>query len=144
MKNVISFLLVIAICCGCKDHDNQTPVEPPVPSQLELRRTEVVEWLNMMEEAGLKEYAELGRTMLSSSKIIFVRPPYLDAEFNAWADIGERRILINEPMWSRYPERLDRATILLHELIHVHSKEITHAGPWWSAQDDFRKYWGGK
>lgn len=33
------------------------------------------------------------------------------------------------------------ALLLLHELIHVRSGEQTHLGPWWSAQDEFRRYY---
>jgi hypothetical protein len=44
-------------------------------------------------------------------------------------------------MFERYPTMLDQATIFLHELIHIRSGEVTHLGPWWVAQDQFRVYY---
>jgi hypothetical protein len=101
----------------------------------------VEEWIAMIEDAGMAEYAELGRELLAQGRVRIVSPPLLDAGFNAFAHINTREVWINTPMFDRYPDTLDRATIFLHELIHIRSGEITHNGPWWSAQDRFRVYY---
>ncbi|MGC9319601.1 MAG: hypothetical protein ACP5KN_16340 [Armatimonadota bacterium] len=95
----------------------------------------------MIEEAGFPEYAELGRELLADGQVKLVSPPTLEAGFNAFAWIDAREIWINEPMFERYPDVVDQATIFLHELIHIKSGECTHLGPWWSAQSEFHSYW---
>ena len=103
---------------------------------------EVEVWIGMIEEAGLTEYSEIGWELWKAGRIQFVRPPYLSEEFNAWADFHyPYTILINEPMWTRYPERLDRASILLHELVHIRTLEMTHYCPYWTDVARFREYW---
>ncbi len=94
----------------------------------------------MIDEAGLTEYADLGRELLAQGKVRIVSPPELSEPFNAFAWLNTREIWINTPMFERYPDVLDQATIFLHELIHIHSGECTHVGPWWSAQSEFRAY----
>ncbi len=101
----------------------------------------VNEWIEMIDEAEMTEYAQLGRDLAAQDRVRFVSPPTLDANFNAFAHIDTREIWINEPMFERYPDVLDQATIFLHELIHIYSGECTHSGPWWSAQSEFRAYY---
>ena len=135
-------VVLILLLPGCRDHPEPvTPVQPRPPSVAEQRQAEVGVWCDMIEQAALSEYANLGRRMHAQGRVRFVRPPALDAEFNAFADVRAGEVWINEPMWSRYPDRLDRATILLHELIHLHSGELSHYGPWWADQERFRQYW---
>ena len=98
------------------------------------------EWIDMIEEAGLPEYAQLGRTLLAQGRVRVVTPPTLHVDINAYAFINTREIWINTPMFERYPDVIHRATIFLHELIHIHSGEATHLGPWWVAQDQFFVY----
>jgi hypothetical protein len=146
MRTLAALAIVALVALvGCRDSDERR-YEPPPPTQEELRIKQVREWLDMIDEAGLSDHADLGRTMLAEGRIEFVTPPTpLPSEFNAWADLREpRRVLLNEPLWERYPDTLDRATILLHELIHIRSGEQTHRGPWWSAQTEFRRYWDAR
>jgi hypothetical protein len=99
------------------------------------------QWISMIEEAGLKDYADLGRQLTATKKIIFVSPPTLNTSFNAFSWVPQKEVWINSPMLSRYPKATDQAEILLHELIHIKSGETTHSGPWWDAQTEFRQYW---
>ncbi|HCA47808.1 MAG TPA: hypothetical protein DEP45_10775 [Armatimonadetes bacterium] len=101
----------------------------------------VADWIDMIDSAGLSEYAQLGRELLAQGKVSMVSPPMLDADYNAFAHVNTREVWINRPMFERYPTMLDQATIFLHELIHIHSGEVTHFGPWWIAQDQFRVYY---
>jgi len=142
------FVLIAALCAIAGCHREQTPVQGPAmqwrppENTRAARMREVREWLDMIAQAGLTEYAQLGREMLERGAIEVVEPPRLDARFNAWTFLGARpHVWLNAPMWERYPDRIDRATILLHELIHVRSGEQTHLGQWWSAQDEFRRYY---
>lgn len=116
----------------------RVPDAPPAP-----RSTTAVanEWIDMIEEAGLTEYAELGREILRTGSLRIVSPATLNADFNAFAHINTREIWISTLMFERYPSDLDQATIFLHELIHIKSGEITHLGPWWSAQSAFRAFY---
>jgi hypothetical protein len=99
------------------------------------------EWIEMIEDAGMPEYAQLGRELLEQGRVRIVSPPTLEWRFNAFAHINTRQVWINTPMFERYPDMLDHATIFLHELIHIRSGEITHNGPWWSTQSEFRVYY---
>jgi hypothetical protein len=141
-RTLLLTIVALMILAGCRDKN----VHPPPPEKPNTRVAQVREWLDMIDEAGLSDHADLGRTMLAEGRIEFVTPPTpLPSEFNAWADLREpRRVLLNEPLWERYPDTLDRATILLHELIHIRSGEQTHRGPWWSAQTEFRRYWDAR
>lgn len=142
-RSAISILcLSLLLLTGCHDRrEPVTPTKPQPPSQAEQRRAEVQTWCDMIEEACLSDLAALGRRMHAQGRVRFVRPPLLDAEWNAFADVRAGEVLINEPLWSRYPDTLDRATIFLHELIHIRSGEMSHYGPWWAAQEMFRQYW---
>ena len=141
MKRLTAIAIVLVLA-GCKERREPVePAQPRPPSVAELRNAEVETWCDMIEEACLSDLAALGRRLHAQGRVRFVRPPYLDTEFNAFADVRAGEVWINEPMWSRYPDRLDRATILLHELIHLHSGELSHYGPWWAAQEMFRQYW---
>jgi hypothetical protein len=103
--------------------------------------TVVKEWIAMIDEAGMTDYAQLGRELLAQDQVRIVSPPELAPDFNAFAYINTREIHLNTPMFERYPDVLDQATIFLHELIHISSGECTHSGPWWSAQSEFRTYY---
>ncbi|MFP4250940.1 MAG: hypothetical protein ACLFU7_14865 [Armatimonadota bacterium] len=119
-----------------------TPSEPTrTPSGTSTINALADDWIDMIEAAGMGEYAQLGRELLARGNVRIVSPPELDARFNAFAHINTREIWINTPMLQRYPDVLDRATIFLHELIHIRSGEVTHGGPWWSAQSEFRAYY---
>ncbi len=119
-----------------------TPSEPTrTPSSTSTINTLAGEWIDMIDAAGMTEYAQLGRELLAQGDVRIVSPPELDARFNAFAHINTREVWINTPMFQRYPDVLDRATIFLHELIHIRSGEVTHGGPWWSAQNEFRAYY---
>ncbi|NLE61254.1 MAG: hypothetical protein GX616_23135, partial [Planctomycetes bacterium] len=103
-------------------------------------------WIDLIEAAGAQnpafyEYAELGRQLVARDKVVLVSPPTLGAGFNAFAWIEEREIWINEPMFTRYPSVIDQATIFLHEMIHIMTGEVTHAGPAWSLQDEFAMFY---
>jgi hypothetical protein len=95
----------------------------------------------MIEEAGFADYARLGSEMVASGRVKMVSPPELGENFNAFAFVDTDEIWINRPMFDRYPDVVDQATIFLHELIHIKSGECTHNGPWWSAQGEFHAYW---
>ncbi|MGI5819792.1 MAG: hypothetical protein ACOX9R_17040 [Armatimonadota bacterium] len=128
--------------CGGAIHPAEgRPIEAATPDAMTPTAVMVNEWIEMIETAGMTEYAQLGRELLAQGRVRIVSPPALDAGFNAFAHINTREIWINTPMFDRYPEVLDRATIFLHELIHIRSGEITHNGPWWSAQNEFRVYY---
>lgn len=101
----------------------------------------LVQWASLIEQAGLPEYAALGRQLSSGGKAIFVSPPTLGETFNAFSWIAQKEIWINSPLFSRYPKATDQAEIFLHELIHLKSGEASHVGPWWSALDEYRQYW---
>lgn len=98
------------------------------------------QWIEMIAQAGLSRYAALGSDLVSQGRVRLVAPPTLDANYNAFAWLDSGEIWINRPMFERYPDVLDQATIFLHELIHIDSTEQTHLGPWWSAQSEFRAY----
>lgn len=135
--------LVISGCGG----GTMAPAQYPAPPTQTSSRPDIpnyhapTEWIEMIATAGLGEYAELGRTMLAEGRVRIVAPPVLDANYNAFAWLDANEIWINEPMFARYPDVLDQATIFLHELIHVKSTEQTHFGPWWSALSEFRAYY---
>ena len=99
------------------------------------------EWIALIETAGLMDYANLGRELLSEQRVKLVAPPLLDEQFNAYSWIADREIWINTPMFARYPGIVEQATIFLHELIHISSMQSTHTGPAWAAQDQFAVYW---
>lgn len=111
------------------------------PQTLTPASAMVNEWIEMIDEAGFCDYAQLGREMLQQGRVIIVSPTTLGDNFNAFAHINTREIWLNTPLFERYPDVLDQATIFLHELIHIHSGEATHNGPWWSHQDEFRVYY---
>lgn len=103
------------------------------------------EWIELLEVAGAAnptfyEYADLGRQLLANDKVKFVSPPTLGDQFNAFCWIEDQVIWINEPMFARYPDVIEQATIFLHEMIHIKSGEVTHDGPWWSLQNEFETY----
>lgn len=103
-------------------------------------------WIELIEAAGTQnpvfyEYAELGRQLVAQGNVVIVSPPTLDESFNAFSWIVEREIWINEPMFTRYPSVIDQATIFLHEMIHIMTGEVTHAGPAWSLQDEFAMFY---
>lgn len=97
-------------------------------------------WIELIEAAGLSEYATLGRQLEAAGKITVVGPAALDESYNAFSWIADRKIWINSPMFGRYPDVMDQAEIFLHELIHIQSGEMSHQGPWWSAQSQFRTW----
>lgn len=99
------------------------------------------EWIALIQTAGLQEYADLGRQLVKEGKVKIVSPPTLDVSYNAYSWNSEEEIWINSPIFSRYPDIVQQATIFLHELIHIKYGEETHNGPWWSAQDQFVTYW---
>lgn len=99
------------------------------------------EWIALIEAAGLKDYADLGRELISLRKIRFVRPPTLMSDYNAYAFVPEHLIWINEPLFDRYPDIVQQAAIFLHEMVHISSGELSHVGPWWGITDDFEAYW---
>lgn len=99
------------------------------------------QWIALIETAGFQDYADLGRQLVREGKVTVVTPPTLDAQFNAYSWISDKEIWINAPMFTRYPDITQQATIFLHELIHIRSAESTHTGPWWSVQDQFAVYW---
>lgn len=115
----------------------------PTPDAMTPTAAVANEWIEMIDDAGMTEYAQLGRELLAQGRVRVVSPPRLDVSFNAFAYINTREILINTPMFERYPDLLDQATIFLHELIHIRSGELTHSGPWWSAQSEFRAHYQG-
>lgn len=117
--------------------ESATPAQPSHRSDIPNYHAPS-EWVEMIAAAGLAEYAALGRRMLDEGRVRIVAPPSLDANYNAFAWLDSNEIWINEPMFERYPDVLDQATIFLHELIHIKSTEQTHLGPWWSAQSEFR------
>lgn len=140
-----SMLISASLMVGCGGAASDVaPIEDSAgehqPSAVMQPAAVAEDWADMIEEAGLDEYAELGRRMLHQGRVRFVEPPELEQHFNAFAWINRREIWINEPMFERYPDVLDQATIFLHELIHIKSGECTHNGPWWSAQSEFYGY----
>lgn len=99
------------------------------------------EWISLIDQAGLTEYAALGRELSAQGRIRLVSPPLLDARFNAFSFLTDREVWINTPLFTRYPSLVDQTTIFLHELIHIAHNEASHNGSWWSAQDQFTNYW---
>lgn len=142
----VTMLLTISHLAGCGgsvgDTGDTLPGGLPDPPT-EMRPTAALanDWIAMIEEAGLCEYAQLGRELLAQDRVRMVAPPMLDADYNAFAHVNTREIWLNRPMFERYPTMLDQATIFLHELIHIRTGEVTHLGPWWVAQDQFRVYY---
>ncbi len=102
------------------------------------------EWIALLEQAGLREYAALARELVRDDKVIVVTPAQLDGQVNSFAWITEREIWINAPMFSRYPDIGHQATIFLHELIHIQSGEASHEGAWWAIQDQFAVWWADR
>ncbi len=125
-----------------KDGSETTPTEPSRTPDTTTHTAQVTnEWIDMIDQAGMADYAQLGRDLLAQNRVKIVSPPTLGERFNAFAHINTREVWINTPMFERYPDVLDQATIFLHELIHIHSGEMTHNGPWWSVQNEFRVYY---
>lgn len=138
------------ILYGCQDGGKpQTPQETPIvypdyptntphyPLTTMEQKLLVDEYIKIIKKAGFPDYADLAADMQRKRKIIFVRPPGLTEEFNAWADIQTKEIWLNKPMFDRYPHIAHQTTIFFHELIHIKSTELTHFGPWWKDQDVF-------
>jgi len=134
--------LLLAGCGGdfALPDSQSTPAAPQTPAWDVPNYHSPDQWIEMIAQAGLSRYAALGRALVSQGRVILVTPPMLDHNYNAYAWLDTEEIWINAPMFERYPDVLDQATIFLHELIHVDSTEQTHFGPWWSAQSDFRAY----
>lgn len=147
-KNLFLFIIVailVLLFVGCKRHKKVEPTEAPPPQHnndiVNSPEQLVFTWIYLIENAGFNEYAALAKYMMSEGRIKFVAPPMLDADYNAFTWLDTDEIWINKPMFTRYPNVLDQATIFLHELIHIKSREQTHNGPWWSAQDEFLAYY---
>ena len=146
-----ALLLAAATCSslltGCGGATAGATTTPAAPPASQTRAVDIPnfhqpsEWVSMIAEAGFADYAALGSELLAAGRVEIVSPPELDEDFNAYAFINTREIWINEPMFTRYPDVVDQATIFLHELIHIQSGECTHSGPWWSAQSEFYTYW---
>jgi len=98
-------------------------------------------WIELIAQAGLQSYADLGSQVDVARKVILVSPPTLSETFNAFTWINEGEIWINSPMFERYPDVVDQGEIFLHELIHLSSGETSHEGPWWSDLTLYRAYW---
>ena len=148
--SIITVLILSCILVGCREKNiDKYPPPPPIetpeypdltphfPMNVAQRKLLIQEYNDMINRAGLIKYAELGQKMQREGRVKFVVPPRLDSRFNAYANIGAGEIWLNKPMYDRYPRITHQATIFLHELIHIDSKEMTHRGEWWSAQDEF-------
>jgi len=99
------------------------------------------EWVSLIDAAGFPEYAALGRQLIANRTILLVSPPTLPENYNAYAFIPERRVWINSPMFTRYPNIVQQAAIFLHEMVHIKTGESTHNGEWWAIPDQFEAYW---
>ena len=99
------------------------------------------ELLHLIEMAGIDDYAAFGRSLLRAGKVKIVSPPDLPENYNAYAWIREGEIWINTPMFQRYPNIIDQATIFLHEMVHIKWNIVTHEGPMWHVLSDFRRFY---
>lgn len=135
--------VVMMLVAGCGGGGGTTATETGFPASLTNYHSPA-QWCELIETAGLEKYAELGRKLEREGKIKFVKPPTLDAGYNAFSWIDEGEIWINSPLFANYPQIRDQAEIFLHELIHIDSGEATHEGPWWSAQAQFRAYFASE
>ena len=149
-----ALLLAAAACStlmtGCGGAATGATTSPASPPASQTRTMDIPnyhapsEWVSMIAQAGFTEYAQLGSSLIARGRVSIVSPPTLPESFNAYAFIYDSEIWINEPMFARYPDVLSQATIFLHELIHIHSQEASHEGPWWSAQNEFYTYWANQ
>jgi hypothetical protein len=158
---LVALLVPMLLISGCKNEPQEpkdppisepepTPEPPPPPNITDMtpsfptnaRQEEelLMTYTQMIRSAGFFEYSDIALNMIGNNKIHFVVPPELDSRFNAWADLGRKEILLNKPMYDRYPLITHQATIFFHELIHINTGEITHNGPWWRDQDKFAEW----
>ena len=64
-------VVLILLLPGCRDHPEPvTPVQPRPPSVAEQRQAEVGVWCDMIEQAALSEYANLGRRMHAQGRAV--------------------------------------------------------------------------
>jgi len=144
--SVVPLLLVVSTAVvglvGCGGGVAQSDVPSGLPSGVHLPNyNPPSRWIELIAQAGLQSYADLGSQVDAARKVILVSPPTLDQTFNAFTWINEGEIWINSPLFARYPDVVDQGEIFLHELIHLSSGETSHEGPWWSDLTVYRDYW---
>jgi len=136
---VLIGLISIALS-GCK------PDGPPVGMNgLPLIRPTVLAWCGYIEQAGLADWADYGRALLDKrGGVRFVSGGVLPENYNAYTEYQAGEVWINKPMFARYSDPHDQGEIYLHELVHLRTGVMSHAGPWWAPVGLYRDFWRGK
>jgi hypothetical protein len=148
---VLVICLTVVVLAGCGGGGGEAPAasrahgsSPGYPAEIPNFHSPE-QWIELIDDAGsvnsaFYEYADLGRRLLADGAVKFVSPPTLGEQFNAFCWIDTEEIWINEPMFARYPDVVEQASIFLHEMIHIKTGEVTHDGPCWSLPNEFESY----
>lgn len=117
MKIFRAFLVVVLLCAlaGCKQD----------LAEVGERSREVNVLLSIISDAGMVDWAAFGKRLQANGRIRVVDETVLPPEFNAYSFVRERVIWINGVMFQRY-DKIEQAEILLHELVHIKTGELTH------------------
>ncbi len=81
--------------------------------------------IDTIAEVGMTDWADYGRDLQRRGRIRVVTTDELDPKFNAFAFIDKECIWYSEIAFERY-DHVDQAEILLHEMVHLRTGEITH------------------
>ena len=137
MRNLRILITVLTLfLVGCKQNQ---PAPTPIPPPANYHSPTAC--VNLIRLAGFEAHAKIIDGMIAAKKIILVTPPTLNDSINAYAWIPQKEIWINTPLFARYPDIREQASIILHEVIHIESQEQTHEGPMWKDIQVFEVYW---
>ena len=81
--------------------------------------------LGIIEQAGMGDYAAYGRDLQARGRLRIVTTDQLDPALNAFTWNTDDCIWYGEIAFTRY-DRVDQAEILLHEMVHLRTGEVTH------------------
>jgi len=119
---IVVAVFAISLLSGCDGGQNFGPdvrsIGKPDPRFGQM--------LDLIAGLGMTNWADFGRGLNQSGRIRLVTTVELDPEFNAFSWLDQQCIWYSEIAFVRYPRLVDQSEILLHELVHVKTGDMSH------------------